>query len=214
MTALSIIGCGVLGFVATGLLRIAVRRSSVTPTCAGPLAPPMLLEMLTAGLCSALAWRVGVRPELAGYLGFAAVGVLLAAIDCQTRRLPTRLIWISGGVVAALFGYAAAANNDWGPLLRSAAAMLVLLAFYGALYFARPGELGGGDLRLAIMSGLVLGWAGWPTVATGTLLSWVTAALWLLTLRLHPRDAAPRDLPLGPFMVFGAVAGVLVSSAG
>jgi leader peptidase (prepilin peptidase)/N-methyltransferase len=174
----------------------------------------MLLEALTAVLCSTLAWNVGARPELLAYLWFAVAGVLLAAIDWRTRRLPTRLIWTSGSVLAALFSVAAAVHSNWDPLLRSAAAVLVLLVFYGVLYIVRPGELGGGDLRLGAMSGLALGWAGWSSVVAGTLLGWFAAAASLIALRIHHRDDAPLDLPLGPFIVIGTVTGVLVSPAG
>ena len=214
MTALGIVGCGLLGFAAATLLGIAIRRSSVVPAVTGRLAPPLLLETLTAVLCSALAWRVGAKPELLAYSWFAVSGVLLATIDWRTRLIPTRLIWPSGSVLAALFVLAAALNNDWTPLVRAAAAMLVLLAFYGALYVARPGELGGGDLRLGVMTGLALGWTSWTAVAAGTLLGWVAAFVSLGALRICLREAMPRNLPLGPFMVTGAVAGLLVGSAG
>lgn len=60
-------------------------------------------------------------------------------------------------------------RNEWRPLVRASAAMLLL--FYGTLYVVRPGELCGGDLRLGAMTGLVLGWTDWPTVAAGTLLA-------------------------------------------
>lgn len=213
MTALGIVGCGLLGLVTGGILHIAVRRGWFVPACTGPLAPPMLLELLTAVLCSTLAWRVGAEPELLAYSWFAAVGVLLAAIDCRTRRLPTVLIWPSGVVLAALFVFAAAVGDAWSLPLRSAAATLVLLAFYGALYVVRPGELGGGDLRLGAMSGLALGWAGWSAVAAGTLFGWLAAAATLIVLRICRRET-PRDLPLGPFIIIGTVAGLLVSPAG
>jgi leader peptidase (prepilin peptidase)/N-methyltransferase len=173
----------------------------------------MLLELLTAVLCATLAWHVGAKPELLAFSWFAAVGVLLAAIDWRTRRLPTRLIWLSGAVLAALFVFAAAVGNSWNLLLRSAATTLVLLAFYGVLYIVRPGELGGGDLRLASMSGLALGWAGWSAVATGTLLGWLTAAATMVAFRIHRREA-PRDLPLGPFIVAGTIASLLATPAG
>lgn len=211
MTALGVAACGLLGFVTGGALRIFGQHSSTVPVDARPLAPPMVLEMLTAVLFSALAWRVGARPELLAYSWFAAAGVLLAAIDWRTRRLPTRLIWPSAGVLVVLLGIAAAVDDAWGLLLRSAAAMLVLFTFYGLLYVVRPGELGGGDLRIGVMSGLALGWAGWPAVAAGTLLSWGAAAALLVVLRIRRQGNAPRDLPLGPLLVIGSIASVLIS---
>lgn len=214
MTTLGIVCCGLLGFVAATLLGISIRRSPAFPAVTRKLAPPLLLETLTAILCSALAWRIGSQPELLAYSWFAVSGVLLAAIDWRTHLLPTRLIWPSGTVLASLFGLAAVVNDDWRPPVRAAAAMLVLLAFYGTLYVARPGELGGGDLRLGAVIGLALGWAGWPAVAAGTLLSWIVAAVSLAAIRIRLETNTPRDLPLGPCMITGAVAGLLVGLAG
>lgn len=51
-------------------------------------------------------------------------------------------------VLVVLFGVAAAVNRDAYPVIRSLVGMLTLFAFYGASYFLRPGELGGGDFRL------------------------------------------------------------------
>lgn len=213
MTTLGIVGWGLLGFLAAALLGIAVSRSSTFSAVTRPLAPPLLLEALTAALCSALAWRIGARPELLAYSWFTAVGVLLAAIDWHTHLLPTRLIWPTGAILAALFGLAAVLNDDSRPLVRAAAAMLVLLAFYGTLYVIQPGELGGGDLRLGVMTGFALGWTSWTAVAAGTLLGWIAAAVSLGALRIRRGAATPRKLPLGPFMVTGAVAGLFIGSA-
>ncbi|WP_409497273.1 prepilin peptidase [Amycolatopsis sp. cmx-11-12] len=209
MNAISIVGWGLVGLVVAGGLRVIVQGSSVLPEKSERLAPPAVLEATTAVLFVALAWRIGPAPDLFAYSWLAAASVALATIDWGTRQLPTKLIWPSGIVLAVLFGVAAVVNHDAYPLFRSAAGMLALLGFYGALYFLRPGQLGGGDLRLGGVLGLALGWAGWPSVVTGTIFGWLTAAIALLILRVVRRQEPHRDLPLGPFLVIGAFAAVL-----
>lgn len=203
-------GWGLVGLVVASVLRVAVQRSSLLPAGCQRLAPPALLEVVTAALFSALAWRIGAVPDLFAYSWLAAAGVLLAAIDWNARTLPTKLIWSSGFILAVLFGVAALLNRDAYPLLRSAAGILALLAFYGALYFLRPGQLGGGDLRLAALLGLALGWVGWSAILVGTLVGWFGAALALLVLRIGWPSRPSRDVPLGPFLIIGAFGVVLM----
>jgi leader peptidase (prepilin peptidase)/N-methyltransferase len=88
--------------------------------------------------------------------------------------------------------------------------MAALLVFYGVLYLVFPGQLGGGDLRLSGLLGLALGWAGWTAVLGGTLLGWSAAAVWLLMLRMTRRVPHDGDLRLGPFLLAGALAALLI----
>ncbi|WP_285746417.1 prepilin peptidase [Lentzea sp. NBRC 105346] len=195
------------------MLRVAIRRSSILAVECGRLAPPALLEGATGVLFSALAWRVGAEPDLFAYSWLAAAGVQLAALDWKTRTLPTKLIWPSGVVLAALLTLASALDRDVYSLIRAGAGMVALLAFYGTLYFLRPGQLGGGDLRLGGLLGLALGWLNWSAVITGTLLGLVAAAVALLVLRVPRQSDHDGVLPLGPFLIIGALAIVLASPA-
>lgn len=211
MNVVGIAGWGVIGLLTGGGLRVVIPRSAVRPQAIRRLAPPALLEATTAVLFAALAWRTGAKPELFAYSWLAAISTHLAAIDWRTRDLPTKVIWPSGLVLIALFGVAAAVNRDPYPLIRSVGGMLALLAFYGAIYFRRPGQLGGGDLRLGGLLGLALGWISWTAVLTGTLLGWLAAAVAVIVLRVIQRGELSRDVPLGPFLVFGTLVTVLVS---
>jgi leader peptidase (prepilin peptidase) / N-methyltransferase len=212
MNAASIAGWGLVGLLIGGGMRMFVRRVVVLPMMTQRVAPPAVMEVVTAVLFAALAWRTGTKPELFAYSWLAAISVPLAAIDWRTRQLPTRLIWPGGLVLVALFSVAAATNGDTYPLVRAFAGMLALLAFYGAIYFLRPGELGGGDLRLGGLLGLVLGWISWIAVLTGTLLGWVAAAIAVIVLRVVRHAEAGRDVPLGPFLMIGTFVTVLASS--
>lgn len=213
VTALEVTAWGLVGFVIAGGLHIAVQRSSILPAETGRLAPPGLLETITAVLFASLALRIGAEPDLLAYSWLAVVGILLAAIDWNSRQLPTKLLWTAGIILAALFGTAALVSRDAYPLIRSATSMLVLLTFYGTLYILRPGQLGGGDVRLGGLLGLALGWAGWPVVLAGTLFGWLAAAIAFAVLRLIRRTARNREVPLGPFLFIGALASLLASSA-
>jgi len=67
-----------------------------------------------------------------------------------------------------------------------------------------PGALGMGDVKLAALLGLYLGWLGWSTVLTGAVAGFVVQAALALVL-LAARRVGRRDaLPFGPAMLVGA----------
>ena len=212
MSAISLAGWGLVGLVLGAALNLIATKTALLHGPTERLAPYAVLEIITGALFVGLAWRFGWVPSLFAYSWLAAIGVLLSAIDWKTEQLPSRLIWAGGIVLAVLFGVAAVADHDTWPLIRAAFGAAAVLAFYGTLYLLRPGQLGGGDLRLGGLLGLALGWAGWPAVLEGTLAGWVAAAVALPVLRLVQRPGGDRYIRLGPFLIFGAFAAVLAGS--
>jgi hypothetical protein len=83
-------------------------------------------------------------------------------------------------------------------LVRAALAMAVLGAFYLLLAVAFPGQMGFGDVKLAGLLGLFLGFLGWPTGAAAALLA---SSLGSLVSRHARRDTKGRvTIALGPYL--------------
>ena len=62
-----------------------------------------------------------------------------------------------------------------------------------------------GDVRLATLTGLVLGTAGWQPVLLGAVIPYLLATpVALATLRRHTPGTASQ-IPFGPFLVGGAI---------
>lgn len=170
-----------------------------------------------------LAWRSAVASAVAGALVGAAVGwewawvlwvpfvpvyVALAVIDWRTRLLPTYLIWptLLALVVLVLVGWAATGDGD--AVLRAGLGLVVCGGFYFLLWVVYPRGLGFGDVRLSGPLGLALGWIGWGPVLVGVyagfLLGGVIGGL-LAVIRIVER----KGFPFGPFMLLGALVGLL-----
>jgi leader peptidase (prepilin peptidase)/N-methyltransferase len=133
----------------------------------------------------------------------AAVLVWLAAIDLETRLLPNRIVLPAAVVVtaaSALLGPRAFAEH----LLCALAAG----AFLGVAAAVRPGDLGMGDAKLALLLGALLGSAVLTALVIGFCL---VAAVGLVLLAREGRPALRRTLPLGPFLAFGALATLLLA---
>jgi leader peptidase (prepilin peptidase)/N-methyltransferase len=168
--------------------------------CGRALGPP--LEWFTAAVVALLAWRFAGRPELAAFAFLGVLGVVLALVDVAVHRLPDRLTLPAYPVLVALLGVA----GDWAALGRAVLGCLALGGVYLVLGLARPGGMGMGDVKLAGVLGLALGWLGWPELVVGGALAFVllagTSVVLLIARRITVRDA----LAFGPFMLVGAMA--------
>lgn len=157
-------------------------------------------------------WRLGAQPVLAVWVYLAAVGVVLAYVDAQTRLLPTRVIAPSYAVVAGLLVVAAWLDGDWGLLAGAGLGWLAMGGFYLLMWLVYPAGLGYGDVRLSGLLGLALGYLGWAEVLVGMyagfLVGGVVGAL-LAAVKIVDR----KRYPFGPFMLIGAVAGVVWGTA-
>jgi leader peptidase (prepilin peptidase) / N-methyltransferase len=164
---------------------------------------------LAGGACGGLVGlAVGWSAVLPALVFLVPVAVALAVIDWRTTLLPTRIIAPSYVVLAALCLLAALLGHDWHLLVRAALGWLVAGGLFFGLWFVYPKGLGYGDVRLSGLLGLALGLLGWPQllvgVYTGFLLGGVGGLL-LAALRIVNR----KRFPFGPFMLVGALAGIL-----
>jgi leader peptidase (prepilin peptidase)/N-methyltransferase len=165
-----------------------------------------LASGVVAGVLGArLGWTWALLPVT--YL--VPVGVALGLVDWRTRLLPTKVIAPSYAVVTALTLLAAALSGDWDSALRALWGWLVAGGTFFVLWFVYPRGMGYGDVRLSGVLGIVLGYLGWGTLLTGVYAGFLlggVGGLLLSALRIVNRKA----YPFGPFMLAGAVVGVLV----
>ncbi|MDX3307553.1 prepilin peptidase [Streptomyces sp. NPDC054884] len=187
--------------------------SGVPGTPGAPVASgALLLPLLTALVCAALALATGARPELAVWLALAPVGVLLAVVDVRVRRLPDPLTLPLAVAALALLGLAALLPEHAGDWTTALLGALALGAGYLVLHLVNPGGMAFGDVKLALGMGAVLGWYGWPTVMLGTFAAFLFGALYGGVLFVVGRAGRGTLIAFGPFMLAGTLAGLLVGA--
>ncbi|WP_431907712.1 prepilin peptidase [Amycolatopsis thermoflava] len=164
--------------------------------------------VVTAALFAGLGWRFGWGIDLVAYSSFTAVAVALGLIDFAEQRLPGVLTLAGILVLGAGFTLEAVRTADYIDLLRAAAAMFVLAAGYLVLALALGG-LGSGDVKLAGLLGLALGWQSWSAVLAGTVLGWLLAGIARALLRATGSVSRDDAMPLGPYLVLGALLAIL-----
>ncbi|MCC9707313.1 A24 family peptidase [Streptomyces sp. MNU76] len=166
---------------------------------------------VTAGVCALLAAATGARPELVVWLLLAPAAVLLAAVDFAAHRLPDALTLPLAAAAIVLLGVAAVLPGADGSWTSALLGSLILGACYFVLFLLSKG-FGFGDVKLALALGAVLGWYGWAIVLVGTFVGYLLGALYGIGLMLAGRADRTSRIPFGPFLLAGALAGVLLGS--
>ncbi len=157
---------------------------------------------LAAGICVLLA-----------FWWFAGSSVALTLIDLETKRLPDVIVLPGYAVGVALLTLACLLGADWWALLRAGVGAAVLFGLYALLWLARPGAMGAGDVKLAGLVGLHLGWLGWAAVAVGAIAAFILGGLYGVGLLATRRAGRKTALAFGPWMIAGAWTGALAGTA-
>ena len=154
---------------------------------------------------------------------FAVMAVRRTVIDVRHHLLPNRIVFPSYRVAGVLLLAAAALTGTIPgpgsgvvgallhvPALRVMAAAAVLWLFYFLLRLAYPPGMGFGDVKLAGVLGLYLGYLGWGHVFAGTFAAFLFGGLWSIGLLAARRGTLKSSIPFGPFMLAGAAAAMLL----
>ncbi|WP_258805264.1 prepilin peptidase [Pseudarthrobacter sp. NS4] len=159
---------------------------------------------------------------LAACLYFAVMAVRLTVIDVRHHLLPNRIVFPSYAVAGVLL-VAAAALAGAGEMVNDAplAALLAVPArvvagaallwlFYFVLRLVYPPGMGFGDVKLAGVLGMYLGYLGWGHLFAGTFLAFLLGGLWSVALLAARRGTLKSSIPFGPFMLAGTAAAMLL----
>jgi leader peptidase (prepilin peptidase)/N-methyltransferase len=181
-----------------------------------PLVQKHALNVATASLFGLAVWRLGLSPELPAVLAFIFGGVLLAVIDWKVQRLPKRLVYLTLAGVAAGLGFASLVEWDWVPLATAVAGGLLFANVFFVLWYLTKKFtgmilLGFGDVRLAAVLGMLLGWYGLEYVLYGALAGHLLALLLAVAVCIRQRKLVVR-YSFGPPLIAGALAVVLLQA--
>lgn len=138
----------------------------------------MQIVLTVGALLVAGIWADSVFPFLVPAT-FFITAVPLAVHDLWTGRMPNRLVAVSGVSTSGAVLVDALWRQQWESALTSLLGAAGFLVFYVLLYILAPGQLGGGDVKLAVVAGAVLGWSGWPSPLYGLFL------IFLVSLGVH-----------------------------
>jgi leader peptidase (prepilin peptidase)/N-methyltransferase len=173
--------------------------------CGRPISARYPLVEAATGVAFGLvaAWA-GLSWLLPAMLFLAAVSIPLTLIDLAVRRLPNAIVLPSYPISAALLVVAGLTLGEPGRLVRAAVCGLALYAFYFLLMLIKPGAMGFGDVKLAGVLGMYLGFFGWQYAFVGWFLAFLIGAVAGLGLIGFGSAGRKSMIPFGPFMIAGA----------
>jgi leader peptidase (prepilin peptidase) / N-methyltransferase len=165
------------------------------------------MEAATGLLFAALAAAHGGSAALPALLWVAAAGVALFVIDLDTHRLPDAIVLPSYPVVGGLLLAGGLVTGE-RPVLRAVLSAAAWVGLYGVLWAGTGGRgMGPGDVKLAGLPGLVLGWLGWGPSVVGLFAGFAVGAAVGVGLLAAGRVTRGTPIAHGPFLLVGAALG-------
>jgi leader peptidase (prepilin peptidase)/N-methyltransferase len=207
-------------------VRVGQPEEAACRTCASPIpaqpavrcwlcgswfGAPVVTELLAAVVTGLLFARFGTQPAVAAFAYLGVIAVALTEIDLAVQRLPDRLTLLTYPPVIVLLGMTAVFDGNGAALIRALLGGLALSAWYVLLGLASAGQLGSGDIKLAGLVGLALGWLGWQTLIAGASFGFVLAAVAGLALVATRRISWRAKISFGPYILAGALLAVLAT---
>ena len=160
-----------------------------------------VVELLTGAVFAVLFLNFGATLTLVKYLFLCSLLIAISLIDLRYYIIPNSLV-ITGLVGGVLLNIAA---RDVGAL----SAIIGILATSGFLLLIAllsKGGMGGGDIKLAAVTGLFL---GWPLAPFGLFLGAGAGGLLAIFLLLFKLRGRKDPLPFGPFISLGSFFAIL-----
>jgi leader peptidase (prepilin peptidase) / N-methyltransferase len=178
------------------LVSYAVLRGRCRSCSASIPARYPLVELTTAVLVAACVFAFGLTPDAAVAAFFCSALVAVSATDLEHRIVPNRVV-VPAAVVVLLAQTALLPSVEW--LLAGLAASGFLFAFA----LAYPRGMGMGDVKLALLLGVMLGRTVGIALMVGMLAALVPSLV--LAARHGVASARKMGIPFAPFLALGGV---------
>lgn len=172
----------------------------------------MAVETACGVLFALTAARVGTHLDLLAFFVLLASLLALSLIDLQHLILPRKIIYVSLAIVLAIFLIVAALDNEWGKLLVAVACAVAWFLVFFLINAISPRALGFGDVRLAPLLGLSLGWLGVSYVIVGFFMANLIGAVIGIALVLTKRMERGQQIPYAIFLSMGCTLAIFAGS--
>lgn len=216
MTVWVAVLCGLLGLPGGLLANLLVERIPEKRRLR-PLPPArtlvatrlqILTVAATAALFAGAGLRFGADWVVPGYLVFFTCLVSISVIDSQRQIIPNYIVYPTIFISVPMLALAALLGGEWDRFGQAMlGATLAWLALF-VIHMISPAGMGFGDVRLAFVLGLFLGWISLSHVVTGLFLGVViisVAGVVLAVLRLR---SIQEHIAFGPFLAVGSTIAV------
>src|SRR4051812_9438472 len=183
-------------------------------TCQMRISPRYpLVELLTGVVFGLVGLHFGADWALPAFLVFAGSLIALSAIDLEHYRLPNRILLATTYMGLPLLFAAAGLEHEWHAARDAVVGGIVGLALLLAVHLVSPRGMGMGDVKLAGVLGLFLGYLSIGHVFVGLFLGFVLGAVLGVLLIATGVRSRKDHIPFGPFLAAGALLCVFIGQS-
>ncbi len=164
--------------------------------------------LATIALFTGVGLRFGADWVVPAYLVFFVCLVSISVIDFQRQIIPNYIVYPTIFASIPLLALAALLGGDWNRFGHALmGATLAFLALF-VIHIIQPSGMGFGDVRLAFVLGLFLGWINLTHVLTGLFLGVVLISVVGVLLALLRLKSLQEHIAFGPFLAAGSTLAV------
>lgn len=156
-----------------------------------------MMEAITAVLFTVVFLKFGLTPELIVGLLFVSLLVIITVSDIAYMLIPDKVL-LPFAAVLLILRFVIPLDPWWDSLVGAAVGFSVLLL----IAVLSKGGMGGGDIKLFLVIGLVLGTAG--TLLTLFVASFIGTVVGIIILRIR-KQGRKTPIPFGPSIALSAV---------
>ena len=198
----------IIGFI-IGTRRAHRAQRTITELGSFNKLPVFAVGVLTAAIAVELLNQFKLSWELFAYGLMCAMCVEQSLIDITTHRLTRSVTMRAAFIGGPLLSVAAIANNHPGKIGVMALSFTATLLTFMALSLASKRGIGAGDVRLAAVLAMFLGYLGAQYVVQGLALGFMLGGIVALSLLISRKATRTTRIAFGPYICIGAMAGVL-----
>ncbi len=171
--------------------------------CGEKISPAYItVELSTAIAFLVLYKRFGLGPAGVLHMIVALHLCILAGTDIMYGLLPNRILLSASGFALILRLAQVWPIQGWASLIDGFCGACFGFGSLFAVALMKPGAMGGGDVKMAGVIGLYL---GFPKILSGLALGFTMSAVYSIPLLLLGRLKATDTIPLGVFLAFGTI---------
>lgn len=168
----------------------------------------VLVIVATVLLFAGTALRFGADWVVPAYLVFFVCLVSISVIDSERQIIPNHIVYPTIFASIPLLALAALVEGEWDRFGHSMiGATLAWLALF-VVHMISPAGMGFGDVRLAFVLGLFLGWISLTHVLTGIFLGVALIAVIGVVLAVLRLKSLQEHIAFGPFLAAGSALAV------
>ena len=198
----------IIGFI-IGTRRAHRAQRTITELGSFNKLPGFAVGVLSAAIAVQLLNQFSFSWELFAYGLMCAVCVEQSLIDITTHRLTRSVTLRAAFIGGPLPSIAAVVNNQPGKIGVMALSFTATLLTFMALSLASKRGIGAGDVRLAAVLAMFLGYSGAQYVVQSLALGFMLGGIVALSLLISRKATRTTRIAFGPYICIGAIAVVL-----